>query len=226
MTRQTMVAGALLLTATFGAAPAMACTADPFGDFEASYTGPGLAALDITCVSVSFDGTAFHMKAMLADSIANAGSSYLVWGIDRGKGAPRLQFQGAPPPIKPDLLFDAVFLAYQDGSSELGIIPEMGPPDFTFPDGLLSYAGNVMTATIPLAMLPSSGFDPWNYRFTVWSHYQANPDEHDNNNVFKADFSATIRPAIPEPASWAMMIFGFGAVGRALRASRRKMLPA
>lgn len=34
--------------------------------------------------------------------------------------------------------------------------------------------------------------------------------------------SATIPPAVPEPATWAMMIGGFGAIGGAMRNRRRK----
>lgn len=42
------------------------------------------------------------------------------------------------------------------------------------------------------------------------------------NNAFDATFSATITaPAVPEPATWAMMIFGMGAVGLALRGRRK-----
>jgi hypothetical protein len=39
------------------------------------------------------------------------------------------------------------------------------------------------------------------------------------NGVFAGDFSAT--SAVPEPATWAMMLIGAGAVGSALRRSRR-----
>ena len=36
--------------------------------------------------------------------------------------------------------------------------------------------------------------------------------------------SITIRPAVPEPATWAMMLIGFGAVGFAMRRRRHPML--
>lgn len=213
----TRLALASMLAMAVPAAPALACTADPIGDFEGTYTGPALGGIDISCVSVRFDGTDFHLKATLADNITNAGASYLVWGVDRGAGKPRLQFIGAPPPIKPDLLFDTVFLNFQDGSAELGVIPEQGPPVFTNPVGLVSFSGNVLEAVLPLALIPSTGFAPQDYRFTVWSHYQAEPGAVDPSNVFKADFSPTIQPSVPEPAAWAMMILGFGVVGAAAR---------
>lgn len=211
---------ALLLAAAAPAAPALACTADPLGDFEGTYTGPALGGIDISCISVRFDGTDFHLKATLADDIANAGASYLVWGVDRGAGKPRLQFIGAPPPIKPNLLFDTVFLNFQDGTAELGVIPAQGMPVFTNPVGLVSFSGNVLEAVLPLALIPSTGFAPEDYRFTLWSHYQAEPGPVDPSNIFKADFSPTIQPSVPEPAAWAMMILGFGTVGIAARRRR------
>ena len=42
-----------------------------------------------------------------------------------------------------------------------------------------------------------------------------------NNDGFKIA-SITVAPAVPEPATWAMMIVGFGAVGFALRSARRQ----
>ncbi len=43
-------------------------------------------------------------------------------------------------------------------------------------------------------------------------------------NSINADFSSSSAVAsVPEPASWALMIFGFGSIGAALRASRRKI---
>ncbi|MES2897868.1 MAG: PEPxxWA-CTERM sorting domain-containing protein [Pseudomonadota bacterium] len=41
-------------------------------------------------------------------------------------------------------------------------------------------------------------------------------------NSFEIDNLATPTSAIPEPATWAMMIVGFGAVGGVLRSSRRR----
>jgi len=38
--------------------------------------------------------------------------------------------------------------------------------------------------------------------------------------------AATVQGAVPEPATWAMMIFGFGAIGIALRRTRRPMANA
>ena len=42
-----------------------------------------------------------------------------------------------------------------------------------------------------------------------------------NNDGFKIA-SITVAPAVPEPATWAMMIVGFGAIGFALRSAKRQ----
>ncbi len=42
-------------------------------------------------------------------------------------------------------------------------------------------------------------------------------------NSFEIDNLATQNSAVPEPATWAMMIMGFGAVGGVLRSSRRRL---
>jgi hypothetical protein len=44
-----------------------------------------------------------------------------------------------------------------------------------------------------------------------------------NNNSFESDNWATRLTAVPEPATWAMMIMGFGAIGALIR--RRRALP-
>ncbi|WP_308517187.1 PEPxxWA-CTERM sorting domain-containing protein [Sphingomonas flavescens] len=37
-------------------------------------------------------------------------------------------------------------------------------------------------------------------------------------------FATNVRPAVPEPATWAMMLLGFGAIGMASRRSRKPVL--
>jgi hypothetical protein len=49
-----------------------------------------------------------------------------------------------------------------------------------------------------------------------------NFDLRANQAVDNARFQITQAPVIPEPATWAMMIIGFGAVGAAARSNRRK----
>lgn len=210
------------LAAGLAAGPATALTADPIGDFEATYVGPQVADADITGIDVRFDGTTFTLKTTTAGAIGTTPGTFYVWGINRGAGIPRLQFVGAPPAIRPDLLFDAVFLTYLDGSGELGIPQPNGPPVFTIYPGVVSIAGDRLTATLAASLLPSTGFAPGGYEFTVWSHVPLDPQDSDASNARIADFSATVNP-VPEPATWAMLITGFGLTGAMTR--RRRLHP-
>ncbi len=140
--------------------------------------------------------------------------SFFVWGINRGSGVPRLLFTGAPPSIRPDLDFDGVYLTQQDGSGVLGGLSF--PPTFTLYPDVVTISGDTLTAVLPAALLPSTGFDPAHYQFTVWSHDPIDADTDPGNSRI-ADFSPTIQAQVPEPSSWALLIAGFGLAGSALR---------
>jgi hypothetical protein len=211
---------ALFACGTTMASPALACTADPIGDFESSYSGPPVAGVDVTCAGVRLTGTNLIFEVTTAAPVSSAESSYTVWGINRGQGVPRLQFIGAPPPIRPDVLFDAILVARRDGVAEVGLFAGMGPPAFTYHPGTVSIDGSIMRVILPEALFPSAGFALWQYGFTSWTHFEADGAGFDISNVWKADFSESFRATIPEPAAWAMLIAGFGLVGMAARRRR------
>jgi hypothetical protein len=93
----------------------------------------------------------------------------------------------------------------------------------TFIDGV----GFVPQNTIP-------AFDPTNsYHFVINAGVDATPlsfgviDEvfTDNGGAFAVQAWQLSDP-IPEPATWLMTIFGFGAIGAAMRARRRRLMQA
>jgi len=47
-----------------------------------------------------------------------------------------------------------------------------------------------------------------------------------NPTGFRLEFGQSDVAAVPEPATWALMIMGFGAVGAAMRSNRRRLLTA
>lgn len=66
--------------------------------------------------------------------------------------------------------------------------------------------------TNPLVTISFTGFDASNVGALEFSS---------TSNAFEFDNVAVVSGAVPEPATWAMMLFGFGIVGSALRRRSR-----
>ncbi len=78
------------------------------------------------------------------------------------------------------------------------------------PVGYISNSAIASTATFAGATMASLGLDAGVYSYTT-------PNDTITVNIGQAALGA-----VPEPATWAFMIFGFGAVGGALRSNRRR----
>ena len=79
--------------------------------------------------------------------------------------------------------------------------------------------GNAFSVIVPANLLPSTGFLPQQYGFNLWPRLGLG-----NNNQI-SDFAPqnallSIAP-VPEPRTWAMMLFGFAGMGEVVRRRRR-----
>lgn len=212
--------GGVALAAAAAASPALGATSDPAGDFLGTYAGPQNADLDILGVGAFFDGSQIALTANLAGAAFATPNSLLAWGINRGSGTARFQFMGAPPPVGASVLFDALYVQFANGTGRIVVFNPMAPPSITpVPGGAVT--GNSITGFAPLALLPSTGFAAADYTFTLWTRRRINA-AFDTNNTEIADFAPTIAAAVPEPASWVLLILGFGAIGAGMR---RRLLP-
>ena len=215
----------MLMAAVVAAVPAVPAYAvsDPTGDFLGTYAGPQNGDLDILDVSAVFDGSGYTLTAMLGGAPFATSNSLLAWGINRGGGTARFQVMGAPPAVGPTVLFDSLLVLFGDGTGRTVVFNPSGPPTITpVQGGLIS--GNTITGYAPLGLLPSTGFAPADYTFTLWTRRRINPAV-DTDNTEIADFGPTITAqAVPEPTTWALLICGFGAVGGAMRQKRRAVL--
>lgn len=192
-------------------APASAATVlDPVRDFLPSFEGPRSADLDVTSFSATYNpGTMnFMLGAVLAGTIDPSQAGLYAIGVNTGTGriAPFASIG------HPDVTFNQVVVVQKSGTGSVGPTP-LAP-------GSVSVFGNQFTATVPLSLLPSTGFAPESYAFNLW------PRTGLGSNAQISDFAPNnallTAGAIPEPSTWAMMLFGFGFVGGAIRAAKRR----
>ncbi|WP_313540155.1 PEP-CTERM sorting domain-containing protein [Sphingomonas sp.] len=197
---------------SLAAAPALAQTqtvTDATGDFLSGYTGPKLADLDVTSFSVSYDAGAqlFTLGTTFAGAITPGTAGFYVFGVNTGKGAIR-PFGGIG---QGNVIFDQAIVVQKDGTGAIG--------GTALDANWVAIAGNILTVKVPLSLLPSTGFAPGKYGFNLW------PRTGFGNNAQISDFApenATLAAAVPEPASWAMLMLGAGAAGGMLRYRRRR----
>jgi len=180
---------------------------DPTGDFLVSYTGPHQADLDVTSLSVSFNSStdSFLLQSTMAGMINSALPGFYVIGVNTGTGtiAPFGSIGAG------NVRFNQAVIVQKDGTAAIGATPLAA--------GSVAIGGNALSLILPLALLPSTGFEPGHYSFNIWPRNSgpgglATISDFAPNN---SDLSAA-----PEPVSWAMMLGGFGAIGGAMRRHR------
>lgn len=211
--RKLVSAGAAMLTLAFGS-PAQAVTVlDAPGDFLASFVGPNDADLDVISFSVDFDSlnSVFVLDATLNGVIDPLRVGYYVIGVNTGLGA--IAPFGSIG--QPDVRFDRALVIFKDGSGVEGI---GGTP---LPAGSVTISGNQFTAHVPLSLLPSTGFTPLQYGFNLWPRNGLNPQDNGEIADFAPENALLAIAPVPEPATWMLMIAGFGVAGSALRRRTR-----
>ena len=130
-------------------------------------------------------------------------------GIDTGTGAIK-PFASIG---EPNVIFNQVIIVQKNGTATVGS---------TSLTTLLS--GNQFIVSVPVALLPSTGFTPANFGFNIWP--RAGTTVTNNSQI--SDFAPNnalmsvngILSAVPEPASWLSMLLGFGLIGAAMRVRR------
>src|SRR5579859_113888 len=197
---------------------AQAAVFDPTCDFLPTYAGPKDADLDIISVSAVLSGTNVVLTATVNGTIGTTPGGQYVFGIDRGDG--QAFFDTGTTPIGAGIVFDAV--AFNQINP-----PGSALPTNTFlksfsvaPIGALpvsvTVSGSTITDVVPLADLPSDkNLTPTAFGFSFWTR-----DSIGEIADFAPDHS-TFLASVPEPATWAMLIMGFGLVG--FTARRRKL---
>ena len=200
--RRVLIAAGAVLALSAGSAHASSVV-DPVGDFLPTFVGTHDADLDVTSFAVSYNPvlSSFLLNATLAGTIDPSKAGLYVIGINTGTG-PAAPFGALG---EPNVRFNQVAIVQKTGTASIGA---------NALSALIS--GDSFSLTIPLALLPSTGFTPEHYGFNLW------PRNGLGNNNQISDFSpqnATLASA-PEPATWAMLTTGFGLLGGVLRRRR------
>jgi len=208
---RTLLLGAGIAGLCLACMPAHAITVlDPVGDDLPSYTGPDQDDLDVTSFTVEWDpgNSRFWLSATMAEDIdLNIGGFYVI-GVNTGAGVAPGPFAGIG---QPNVIFNTVAILRKTGASTVNGNP-LTP----------IFSGNRVSAFVPLAFLPAAtnGFTPLYYGFNIWP--RSGPGGPEVIYDFAPEDSTIA--AIPEPASWAMLVAGLGAAGAALRLRRRVTL--
>lgn len=207
------IAGLALAALALPLSPVAAATADPADDFLPSYVGPQAGDLDVLSIDAVIIGSNIQLSATLAANVGTTVGVSYVWGIDRGQGTARF---GS---LATGVLFDSVLLLRADGTGRFTDLLN-GANSFNIgaDSGYISISDSSIVGTLPLALIPSTGFASANYRYNFW------PRSPGSGSTFISDFApdnSTLKAGVvPEPAAWALMIAGFGLVGGALRQRR------
>jgi hypothetical protein len=150
---------------------------DAQGDFLATYTGPRDADLDVRFANVVIDPKAgtVTFSGILAGSIDKASGKFYVFGIDRGRGdvGRDLVFRGplgGEPKIGSGVRWDAAIGLLANGQAVF--FDALNPGVVPLPDVTVRIAGNEISATVPLALLPSQGASLKDYTFNLWPRSQ------------------------------------------------------
>lgn len=205
--RMTLLAAAAALFAA-GAAHATNVP-DPAGDELASFAGTGatfFSDLDIRDFKVDLNAahTAFDFSATFEGPFDSTHTGIYVIGVDTGAGA----FHPFADIGEGNVIFDQAIVVRNTGVASLGAT-SLTPS--------LHMSGNTFTLSVLTSLLPSTGFaSPVDYRFNLWSR---NGLGANNQNADFAPENATFT-AVPEPATWALTIFGFALAGAAVRGRR------
>ena len=218
----TAVAAAFALaTLALAAQPAQATTIiDATGDilstFNGPQTGPASGPFDVTSVSAVQDGVDVTISATMAGP---ATATAYVLGINRGMGAAFLD--AGPTPVGAGVLFDSVAILLPSGGSFVDLLPA----NTMFSLTNVTFSGDSFTAVIPFADLPMTGFTTGNYLYNLWPRDGLNAADNTQISDFAPDASSFAASFVPEPSAWALMLFGLGMLGAALR-NRRRVLTA
>jgi hypothetical protein len=202
ITMRSLLAGALALGAILVTQPAFASTVMTSTGFLPTYTGPKNGDVNIVSASATLDGTNLVLSATADAPIGTTPGAVYVWGINT-MGA------DAPAPFAVDGFANVLF------NNPITVNPAA-------PGAGVTISGDTITDVVAISSLKNVVLNPAQFGISLW------PVVGKGFSGF-SEFvpgDGTFAVGVPEPATWAMMIVGFGGLGVALRARRRAFAAA
>jgi hypothetical protein len=214
MTKQTMTR--LACVAAVLTAPALAhavSITDTPGDFLATFAGSAASTdLDVISATVLYDAGAdlFKLTSTMSGAIGSTATGFYVWGVNRGAGTAGFAASGID-----GVRFDRVVILRPDGTGAVGGVGNL-------PAGSVTVSGNTITGILSGSFLASTGFGKLDYTWNLWPRdgafagFAAISDFAPDNANF-----TTVPGVVPEPATYALMLAGFGLLALARRHAAR-----
>jgi hypothetical protein len=218
ITRPIAWLGLAVLLAFAAPPPAVADFQDAVGDFIPSFTGPQNPDLDVVLADVVYDRDrqTFTLSATMNGDIGTTAGALYVFGFNRGQGTARFASIGID-----GVLFDSVVVINQNSTGAVNdLVPSpsgtltLGPADITI-------SGVSLRAIVPLAALPSEGFDPEAYTWNLWP--RSGQGGTSVISDFAPDNSNLAVRVVPEPASAVLLGLGFAALAGIRRVRTRRL---
>lgn len=203
MNKMILALAALALPATANAAPFIN------GSFE---TGPSTGVfVGLTAGSTAINGWV----------VGGAGIDYIGTYWNASNGARSIDLSGNGPGSISQT-FDTIVGALYNVTFDLAGNGDGGPGQKTAT--VLASGGTLGTFSTPSSPKPNLTYTPYTYTFTATGSATTLTFASATNTAFGPVLdNVSVTAAVPEPATWAMMMLGFGAMGSVLRRRKRSV---